>query len=131
MTRPRVLVVEPDALLRALVSEWLEQEDMEAIFPPTGPFEASARLGRIGAVVIDIPSPAHAERVLRAWRRQFPQVDFIAASARFPAGIHADDAMARRLAVTKLLAKPFSRRQLFAALAACRGVIDEPDARNV
>lgn len=116
MTRLRVLVVEPDALLRALVSEWLEHEDIDAVFPPPGPFEASARLGRIGAVVIDIPSPAHADRVLREWRRMFPNADFIAASARFPAGIQADDAMARRLAVTKLLAKPFSRRQLFAAL---------------
>ncbi len=116
MTPLRVLVVEPDALLRALVSEWLEHEGIHAVFPPPGPFEASAELGRIEAVVVDIPSPPHAEHVLRAWRRAFPNAELIAASASFPAGIEADDAMAGRLAVAKVLAKPFSRRQLFAAL---------------
>ena len=112
----RVLVVEPDGLLRALVAEWLEQGGLHAVFPSAGSRETSAQLGSIGAIVIDIPSPSHAERVLQTWRRAFPNADIIAASARFPSGACVDDAMAGRLAVAKVLAKPFSRRELFAAL---------------
>ncbi|HUD26582.1 MAG TPA: hypothetical protein VMQ45_12890 [Burkholderiaceae bacterium] len=114
----RVLVVEPDALLRALVAEWLEQGGIHAVFPPAGPCEASAQLGSIGAIVIDIPCSPHADRVLQTWRRAFPNAEIIAASASFPAGAGVDDAMAGRLAVAKVLAKPFSRRELFAALGA-------------
>jgi hypothetical protein len=54
--------------------------------------------------------------VLQAWRRVFPKAAIIAASARFPAGEDTDDAMAGRLAVSKVLAKPYSRYELYAAL---------------
>jgi CheY-like chemotaxis protein len=116
----RVLVVEPDGLLRTLVAEWLEQVGIHAVFAATGPCEATARLGSIGAIVIDIPNPPHAHPVLRAWRRVFPEADIIAASARLPAGDDTNDAMAGRLAVTKVLAKPYTRHQLYAALGVPR-----------
>jgi CheY-like chemotaxis protein len=116
MTPGRVLVVEPDALLRTLVAEWLAQVGIHAVFPTGGPCEATAKFGSIGAMVIDIPSPPQADRVLQAWRRVFPKAAIIAASARFAARDEPDDAMAGRLAVTKVLAKPYSRRQLYAAL---------------
>ena len=116
MKPARVLVVEPDGLLRTLIAEWLEQVGIHAVFPTSGPCEAIAKLGSVGAMVIDIPSPPGAQSVLQGWRRQFPQAAIIAASARFPSGHDTDDAMAGRLAVTKVLAKPFSRQQLYAAL---------------
>ena len=116
MTPDRVLVVDPDALLRTLVAEWLAQVGIHAVFPTGGPCEATAKLGSIGAIVIDIPSPPQADRVLQAWRRVFPKAAIIAASARLAARDEPDDAMAGRLAVTKVLAKPYSRRQLYAAL---------------
>ena len=116
MTPGRVLVVEPDALLRTLVAEWLGQVGIHAVFPTGGPCEVTARLGSVGAIVIDIPSPPHAGPVLRAWRRVFPKAAIIAASARFAARDNTDDAMAGRLAVTKVLAKTYSRRELYAAL---------------
>ena len=116
MTPPRVLVVEPDGLLRALVAEWLEQAGIHALFPANGPREAAQALEGVSAIVIDIPSPRYAAPVLQAWRRVFPKAAIIAASARLPAGEDMDDAMAGRLAVTKVLAKPYSRRELYAAL---------------
>jgi CheY-like chemotaxis protein len=116
MTPTRVLVVEPDGLLRTLVAEWLEQVGIHAVFPSGGPCEATAQLGNVGAIVIDIPSLPRADPVLQAWRRIFPQAAIIAASARFPSGHGTDDAMAGRLAVSKVLAKPYSRQQLYAAL---------------
>src|SRR5258708_26524897 len=111
----RVLVVEPDGLLRTLVAEWLEQVGVHAVFEATGPCEATATLGSIGAIVIDIPNPPHADPVLRAWRRIFPEADIIAASARLPAGDDANDAMAGRLAATKGFAKPHTRHRPYAA----------------
>jgi DNA-binding response OmpR family regulator len=117
----RVLVVEPDVLLRALVAEWLEQVGVHAVFPLDGPREAAVAPEGIGALVIDIPSPPHASPVLQAWRRLFPKAAIVAASARFPAGEDMDDAMAGRLAVTKILAKPYSRHELYAALGLSAG----------
>src|SRR5258708_28314407 len=116
----RVLVVEPDGLLRTLVAEWLEQVGVHAVFEATGPCEATATLGSIGAIVIDIPNPPHADPVLRAWRRVFPEADIIAASARLPAGDDANDAMAGRLPPTHGLAQPYSRHPLYTALRASR-----------
>ena len=116
MNPPRVLVIEPDALLRTLVAEWLEQVGIHAVFPAGGPREAAATLGSVGAIVVDIPSPPHAESVLQAWRRVFPNAAIIAASARVPASDDADNAMAGRLAVSRVLAKPYSRHELYAAL---------------
>jgi DNA-binding response OmpR family regulator len=116
MTPQRVLVIEPDALMRALVAEWLEQAGIHPVFPTPGPCEATATLGSVGAIVIDIPNPPHADPVLRAWRRVFPKAAIVAASARLPAMDDTDDAMAGRLAVSKVLAKPYSRRELYAAL---------------
>ena len=116
MNPPRVLVIEPDALLRTLVAEWLEQVGIHAVFPDAGPREAAAMLGSVGAIVIDIPNPPHAAAVLQAWRRVFPNAAIIAASARVPPGDDEDNAMAGRLAVSRVLAKPYSRHQLYAAL---------------
>ena len=115
-----MLVVEPDFLLRTLVAEWLGQVGIHAVFPTSGPCEATAKLGSVGAIVIDIPSPPDAGPVLQAWRRVFPKAAIIAASARFAARDEPDDAMAGRLAVSKVLAKPYSRRELYAALGVAR-----------
>jgi len=120
MKPQRVLVVEPDRLLRSLVAEWLEQAGIHPVFPEAGFLEAAAGPSGIGAIVIDIPSPPHADPLLRAWRRLFPDAAIIAASARFQAGDGADHAMAGRLAVTRVLAKPYSRRDLYAALGVAR-----------
>jgi DNA-binding response OmpR family regulator len=120
MKPARVLVIEPDRLMRSLVAEWLEQVGIHAVFPPDGPRETAALEG-IGALVIDIPNPPHADPVLRAWRRMFPEATIIAASGRIPAGDPMDDAMAGRLAVSKVLAKPYSRHALYAALGVSPG----------
>jgi DNA-binding response OmpR family regulator len=116
MNPPRVLVIEPDALLRTLVAEWLEQVGIHAVFPDAGPREAAAALGSVSAIVIDIPSPPHAAAVLQAWRRVFPSAAIIAASARVQISEDEDNAMAGRLAVSRVLAKPYSRHELYAAL---------------
>ena len=52
MKPARVLVVEPDGLLRTLVAEWLEQVGIHAVFPAAfsngGPCEVTAKLEDVG-----------------------------------------------------------------------------------
>ena len=50
------------------------------------------------------------------WRRAYPRAAIVLASGRFSPGDMANDAMALRLGATRILAKPFTRTDLWAAL---------------
>jgi DNA-binding response OmpR family regulator len=111
----RVLVLEGDTLLRALIGEWLAAGGMQAVYPDA---QASSVLPPdIDAVVIDVASPRQAHSVLECWRRAYPKAAIIAVSGRFSAAETASAAMACRLGVTKVLAKPFRCSELWAALS--------------
>jgi DNA-binding response OmpR family regulator len=111
----RVLVVERDTLLRALIGEWLAAGGMQAVYPDA---QGLAVLPPdIDAVVIDVASPRQAHSVLECWRRAYPKAAIIAVSGRFSAAETASAAMACRLGVTKVLAKPFRCSELWAALS--------------
>ncbi len=108
----RVLVVEHDRLHRDLIREWLEQGGAQGLCPDS---LNSAPAG-IDAILIDVASQQQAHAVLRSWRCAYPHAAIVAASGRFSPGDTANDAMARRLGVTRILAKPFTRGDLWAAL---------------
>jgi DNA-binding response OmpR family regulator len=111
----RVLVVERDTLLRSLIGEWLAAAGMQALYPDA---QASAALpADIDAMVIDVASPQQAHSILECWRRAYPKATIIAVSGRFSAAETACSAMACRLGVTKVLAKPFKCSELWAALS--------------
>jgi DNA-binding response OmpR family regulator len=100
----RVLVVERDTLLRALIGEWLAAGGMQAVYPDA---QALAVLPPdIDAVVIDVASPRQAHSVLECWRRAYPKAAIIAVSGRFSAAETAN-----------VLAKPFRCSELWAALS--------------
>ena len=106
----RVLIVERDSLLRGLIAEWLAQSGAEAVFPDGGePLD-------IDAVLVDVENVRQAREVLSTWRRAYPRAEIIAASARFCASGTANDAMASRLGATQVLAKPFTRNELWTVL---------------
>jgi DNA-binding response OmpR family regulator len=105
----RVLIVERDSLLRGLIAEWLAQSGAEAVYPDSEPPD-------IDAVLVDVEDVRQAREVLGAWRRAYPRAEIIAASARFCASGTANDAMASRLGATQVLAKPFSRNELWTVL---------------
>jgi DNA-binding response OmpR family regulator len=111
----RVLVVERDTLLRALIGEWLAAGGMQAVYPDAQAI--SVLPPDIDAVVIDVASPRQAHSVLEGWRRAYPEAAIIAVSGRFSAAETANAAMACRLGVTKVLAKPFRCSELWAALS--------------
>ncbi|HTT43185.1 MAG TPA: response regulator [Steroidobacteraceae bacterium] len=108
----RVLLVERDSLHRDLMREWLEEGGVQVLSAA-----ATAPLaGDIDAVLVDVSCQQQAHTTLEAWRRAYPDAALVLVSARFCAGDMANDAMAARLGVTGILAKPFTRADLWTAL---------------
>ncbi|HET9330021.1 MAG TPA: hypothetical protein VFO23_05795 [Steroidobacteraceae bacterium] len=108
----RVLVSERDSLLRELIREWLAEGGAEALWP-----EAPApEHGDIDAILVDVACQQQAHGVLTSWRTRYPRAAIVVASARFSPADTANDAMANRLGVMCVLAKPFTRDDLWAAL---------------
>jgi CheY-like chemotaxis protein len=108
----RVLVVERDSLHRDLIREWLEEGGVQVVYA-----HATAQPpAEIDAVLVDVSCQQQAHATLDTWRRAYPLAAIVLASGRFPAGDMANDAMAARLGVTRILAKPFTRADLWAAL---------------
>ncbi len=107
----RVLIVEHDSLHRDLIREWLEEGGVQAVCADVGETPAD-----IDAVLVDVSCQQQAHATLNAWRRAYPRAAIVLASGRFAAGDMANDAMATRLGVTRILAKPFTRADLWAAL---------------
>jgi len=108
----RVLVVERDSLHRDLIREWLEEGGAQALYADAVPSVPA----NIDAVLVDVSCQQQAHATLSSWRRAYPGAAFVLASGRFPRGDMANDAMAARLGVTRILAKPFTRGDLWAAL---------------
>lgn len=106
----RVLVVEHDRLHRELISEWLTAAGAQALSPEAQP------MADIDAILVDVACQQQAHEVLLPWRRAYPQAAIVLASGRFSPGDMANDAMALRLGATRILAKPFTRADLWAAL---------------
>jgi DNA-binding response OmpR family regulator len=108
----RVLVIERDSLHRDLIREWLEAGGAEAVWPDT----AGNAPRDIDAILVDVTCQQQAHEVLASWRRAYPHAAIVLASGRFSPGAMANDAMAVRLGATRILAKPFRRDDLWAAL---------------
>jgi len=107
----RVLVIEPDTLHRELVCEWLGECGVVAVCPQGAEVPAD-----IDAILVDVACQQQAHAILTSWRRSYPRAAIVLASGRFSPGVSANDAMAMRLGVTRILAKPFTREDLWAAL---------------
>jgi DNA-binding response OmpR family regulator len=108
----RVLVVEHDSLHRELIREWLEAGGAQAVWPAP----SSSERGDIDAVLVDVTCQKQAHAVLDSWRRAYPRAAIVVVSGRFTSADMANDAMAVRLGATRILAKPFTRADLWAAL---------------
>lgn len=108
----RVLVVERDSLQRELISEWLRESGVQILTEEC----AADGLTEVDAIVIDVTCQQHAHESLASWRIAHPRAAIVLASGRFSRGDMANDAMAARFGVTRILAKPFTRNDLWAAL---------------
>ena len=110
----RVIIVERDSLLRELMTEWLAAAGVQTV--DAGMAATSRIIDDVDAIVVDVQSPRQAHGVLMAWRQAYPNAAIIAASGRFLGTCASNDAAAERLGATKLLAKPFTRVELWTAL---------------
>jgi two-component system phosphate regulon response regulator OmpR len=102
-----VLVLEEDAQIRALLERWLA----EAGYAVTNAAQAA---GKLVLVIADIPDPQSSEAFLQPLREY--AVPILVLSARFRRGLAGSAEAARRLGVTKVLPKPFARRELLTAV---------------
>ncbi len=108
----RVLVVERDSLQRELISEWLRESGVQILTEES----AADGLAEVDAILIDVTCQQHAHESLASWRSAHPRAAIVLASGRFSRGDMANDAMAARFGVTRILAKPFTRKDLWVAL---------------
>ena len=106
----RVLLVERDSLQRELISEWLRESGVQILT------EEAARGAEVDAILIDVTCQQQAHETLASWRSAHPRAAIVLASGRFSRSDMANDAMAARFGVTRILAKPFTRKDLWAAL---------------
>ena len=105
-----VVVMEQDGAMRTLICEWLEAAGYRA--SATGPPSGS----QVDLVVIDIPSLKHQGiQTVRELRSRHPGASIIGMSTQLGESLPAESALAAKLGVVRLLAKPLAREELLAA----------------
>jgi CheY-like chemotaxis protein len=113
--RGYILVVENDDLVRDLLERWLGEAGYEVVLESrAGP----AASGRPCLVIADIASPRRSEATIRSLQALYP-APILAISARFRRGLEGSAEAARRLGVTHVLPKPFTRGDLLDAVSDC------------
>ena len=113
----RVLVLESDRLVKALILEWLHLAGCET-FCVQDAAGAGAIRGAFDVVLADVPAPLKAARdAVERLMRALPGTPVVAMSADMPAhGRSAADALARELGAAAVLVKPFNRESLLYAI---------------
>jgi CheY-like chemotaxis protein len=117
-----VVIIEDDALMRALLTEWLTGAGYRvhavacgdgATFAPGDVFPPAH------VVVVDIYRPRQqgADR-LRSTRKSYPGVPIIAISGQFRAGVDCTGPAAKALGVECVIPKPCGRGSLLGAVGA-------------
>ena len=115
--RPCVALCEPDALLRALLGEWLQRAGFEPLHCAAG---ASAQ--GVALVVADVPAPRQdGAASIAALRRRFPLAKVLAISGQFLPGVHGPSAAATELGADAVLAKPFAAKAFIDAVQVLLG----------
>src|SRR5258707_5590681 len=103
-----VVVLEEDPLIRPLLERWLGEAGYR-VGAPVCPEDAKPAL-----VIADVPDPQSAEALIGSLREYAAPI--LVLSARFRRGLAGSAEAARRLGVKKVLPKPFTRKELLAAV---------------
>ena len=102
-----VLIQEEDDQIRELLERWLG----EAGYAVSATGEERPCL-----VIANVPSPRRAQALIQSLQEYAAPI--IVLSGRFRRGLAGSAEAARRLGVKKVLPKPFTRKELLAAVAA-------------
>jgi DNA-binding response OmpR family regulator len=114
-----IVIIEEDDLIRGLLKEWLTAAGY-AVSVRTlreSPAGDSADL-----VIVDLYLPRQSGwETVRAVKQAHPRAAVIAISARFSVGLAGSWRAAQALGAQRLIAKPFTREELLAAVRAVAG----------
>ena len=112
-TASGIVVIEEDKLMRELLVEWLSAEGYSVRTATPGDAQVP---DKADLVIVDVYMPRHegANR-LRAVKTAYPETPLIAISAQFRSGL-VGSCIAATLGVRQVIAKPFTRRDLLAAV---------------
>ena len=109
-----IVVMEEDKLMRGLLVEWLNAAGYSVRAAAPGDVDAS---DSADLVIVDVYMPRHeGARRLRAMKVTHPATPLIAISGQFRLGLGGSCTAAEALGVQQVIAKPFSRRDLLAAV---------------
>jgi DNA-binding response OmpR family regulator len=116
----RIVIIEDDDLMRALLEEWLTDAGYSA---SSRSLHDAPTEGKVDLVIVDIHRPRHAgDKVVCAARAAYPDAPLIAMSAQFRLGLGGASAAARALGVRQVIPKPFSRDDFLAAVDSVIGI---------
>jgi CheY-like chemotaxis protein len=105
--------------MRELLVEWLNAAGYAVRTATAGDVEAS---DDADLVIVDVYMPRHqGARRLSALKAAHPRTPLIAISGQFRPGLAGSCATAEALGVQQVIAKPFSRRDLLAAVGCVLG----------
>jgi DNA-binding response OmpR family regulator len=118
----RVLIVESDRLIEALIVEWLQMAGYESLLVQDIDACCSADSGSCEVVLADVRAPLEsAQEMVARLTRAMPGTPVVAMSADVVAWTDsASDALARELGADAMLVKPFSRQALLGAITQAR-----------
>jgi CheY-like chemotaxis protein len=110
----RIVIIEEDRLMQGLLTEWLSTEGYSVRAAEPGD---AAATDEAELLIVDVHMPRHqgANRLL-ALRNRYPRTPLIAISGQFRPGLAGPCSAADALGVRQVIAKPFSRRDLLAAV---------------
>lgn len=103
-----VLVLEEDVQIRELLERWLGE---------AGYAVSLVAQERLGLVIADVPNPRRAQPLIESLRAVYA-APILVLSGRFRRGLAGSVEAARRLGVKRVLPKPFTRKELLAAVIA-------------
>jgi DNA-binding response OmpR family regulator len=119
--KQRILVVEPDDQILGLLERWLGEAGYAVVVENSlRPHQAAADGGAPHLVIIDVPEPLGAEKIIESVR-QVHAGAILLLSARFRQGMGSSSSVARQLGVRNVLPKPFTRDELLSAVAESLG----------
>jgi len=117
-SKPEILVIDDDAIMRDLIVDWLEAAGY-AVHKAMNCSAACTALERAPALVVSdmwMPGPCGAEAI-RWMRQKHPGLQLIAVSGHFGSGQGCTEQDAVNAGAARALAKPVKRSDLLAAVA--------------
>jgi len=115
--KSNILVVEPDELILGLLERWLGEAGHTVVARPLRELaDNRMREGVPHLIIADIPDPRGAASLAQYLREAYPSPILII-SARFRRGLGESVEVARQLGVSKVLPKPFTRKELLRAVS--------------